>query len=119
MTSTMENYIARTGNKEWEPLKEEGIETTGLFVKSLRFDRQQKRSPAILLKFEPGSTYPYHNHPAGEEIFILNGSCMVNETLLNTGDYLYTPPGFKHGVRSETGCEMLLIIPAEVEIIVV
>jgi quercetin dioxygenase-like cupin family protein len=117
MSSSMENYIARTGNTEWKELKEEGVATTGLFVKALRFDPLQKRSPAILLKFSPGSSYPYHNHPAGEEIFVLNGSCRVNETILNAGDYLYTPPGFKHGVKSDTGCEMLLIIPAEVEIL--
>lgn len=117
MSTTMENYIARTGNVEWKPLKEEGVGTTGLYVKALRYDPLQKRSPAILLKFDPGSSYPFHNHPGGEEIFVLNGSCLVNQTLLNTGDYLYTPPGFKHGVRSETGCELLLIIPEEVEIL--
>jgi quercetin dioxygenase-like cupin family protein len=43
---------------------------------------------------------------------------MINESLLSEGDYLYTPPGFKHDVKSESGCEMLLIIPAEVEVLV-
>jgi quercetin dioxygenase-like cupin family protein len=42
---------------------------------------------------------------------------MINDSLLQEGDYLYTPPGFKHDVRSESGCEMLLIIPEEVEIL--
>jgi hypothetical protein len=90
----MENYIVRNGSVEWKPLKEQGIDTTGLFVKSLRFDEQQKRSPSILLK----------------------GSCIINETALNEGDFLYTPPGFKHSVRTVTGCEMLLVIPTEVEV---
>jgi quercetin dioxygenase-like cupin family protein len=118
MSAKMENYIARTSNKEWEPLKEKGVDTTGVFVKSLRFDEQKQRSPAILLKFESGASYPYHNHPAGEEIFVLKGSCQINEATLKEGDYLYTPPGFRHSVKSEKGCEMLLIIPAEVEIMV-
>lgn len=117
MASKMEDYIARTATAEWKPLTEKGVETSGLFVKSLRFDEQKQRSPAILLKFDPGAKYPYHNHPAGEEIFLLKGACMINESLLKQGDYLYTPPGFKHDVRSESGCEMLLIIPAEVEIL--
>lgn len=117
MASKMEDYISRTATTEWKPLSEKGVETSGLFVKSLRFDEQNRRSPAILLKFEPGAKYPYHNHPAGEEIFLLKGTCMINESLLKQGDYLYTPPGFKHEVRSESGCEMLLIIPAEVEIV--
>lgn len=38
----------------------------GVFVKSLRYDEAAKRSPSILLKFEPGASYPYHNHPGGE-----------------------------------------------------
>jgi len=118
MTVSMENYIARTDKIAWKPLKEEGVDTTGLYVKSLRYDENQRRSPSILLKFEPGSNYPFHNHPAGEEIFLLKGSCFVNNSILNEGDYLYTPPGFKHSVRTETGCEMLLIIPAEVEILI-
>jgi quercetin dioxygenase-like cupin family protein len=113
----MENYITRTNNAEWKLLNEDGVDSTGIYVKSLRYDQQQHRSPAILLKFDPGAKYPYHNHPAGEEIFLLKGSCLINESTLKEGDYLYTPPGFKHAVKSETGCEMLLIIPAEVEIL--
>ena len=113
----MENYITRTNNAEWKLLNEDGVDSTGIYVKSLRYDQQKHRSPAILLKFDPGAKYPYHNHPAGEEIFLLKGSCLINESTLKEGDYLYTPPGFKHAVKSETGCEMLLIIPAEVEIL--
>jgi hypothetical protein len=31
--------------------------------------------------------------------------------------YLYTPPGSKHSVRSETGCTLLFQVPEEVEIL--
>jgi quercetin dioxygenase-like cupin family protein len=117
MNTNMQNYIASTGNMSWTPLQEEGIDTTGIFVKILRFDEKQQRPPSIMLKFEPGAKYPYHNHPRGEEIFVLKGSCLVNDTLLNAGDYLYTPAGFKHRVTTETGCEMILIVPEEVEIL--
>jgi quercetin dioxygenase-like cupin family protein len=118
MTANIENWITKTSSTKWKPLKEEGVDTTGIYVKSLRFDAQLQRSPSILLKFERGSKYPFHNHPAGEEIFLLKGSCFINNSFLNKGDYLYTPPGFKHSVRTEAGCEMLLIIPAEVEILI-
>jgi quercetin dioxygenase-like cupin family protein len=117
MNKNIQHYIASTGNMEWKPLSEEGIDTTGIFVKILRFDEQQQRPPSILLKFEPGAKYPYHNHPAGEEIFVIQGNCFVNDTLLSAGDYLYTPPGFKHAVKTDTGCELMLIIPEEVEIL--
>ena len=117
MNTNMQQYIASTGNMDWRPLIEEGIDTTGLFVKILRFDEQQQRPPSLLLKFEPGAKYPFHNHPGGEEIFVMKGSCLINDTVLNAGDYLYTPPDFKHGVKTDTGCELMLIVPQEVEIL--
>jgi quercetin dioxygenase-like cupin family protein len=117
MNTNMQDYVASTGNMEWKALVEEDIDTTGIFVKILRFDEKQQRPPSILLKFEPGAKYPYHNHPGGEEIFVIEGSCLVNDTLLHAGDYLYTPPGFKHFVKTETGCEMIFIVPKEVEIL--
>src|SRR4030095_3160967 len=117
MNTNIQNYIVSTGSIEWKPLIEEGVDTKGIFVKVLRYDEQQKRAPSIVLKFEPGAKYPYHNHPGGEEIFVLKGKCFVNDTLLNTGDYLYTPRNFKHSVKSETGCELLLNIPEEVELL--
>ena len=117
MDTNIQQYVASTGNMDWKPLAEKGIDTTGIFVKILRFDEQQQRPPSILLKFEPGTKYPYHNHPGGEEIFVIKGSCLVNDTLLNAGDYLYTPPGFKYAVKTENGCELIFIVPEEVEIL--
>ena len=117
MDTNIQNYITHTGLAEWKPLLEKGVDGTGIYVKILRFDEQQQRPPSILLKFEPGSRYPFHNHPGGEEIFVLQGSCFVNEAQFFAGDYLYTPPGLKHSVKTETGCELLLIIPEEVEIL--
>lgn len=106
-----------TSKMEWKPLIEEGINTAGIFVKSLRFDAVAKRSPVILLKFETGAKYPAHNHPAGEEVFVLEGEVKFGNKNLSAGDYLYTPPNGKHAVWSKNGCIMLLIIPEEVEIL--
>lgn len=117
MTTDINQYITKSNQAEWKPLVEEGVNTSGILVKVLRFDEKTGRAPSILLKFEPDAKYPYHNHPAGEELFVMRGNCYVNETLLSAGDYLYTPPGFKHFVKSERGCELLLMIPEEVEIL--
>jgi len=117
MKTEIAGYITRTTQTEWSPLVEEGINTNGIYVKGLRYDEEQQRYPSILLKFEPGARYPCHNHPGGEEIFVMQGTCLVNDAILNAGDYLYTPPGFRHAVRTDTGCELMLIIPEEVEIL--
>ena len=118
METGIKKYIVQTEQTEWKPLTEEGIDTTGISFKILRYDEVQKRPPSFLLKFDAGASYPYHNHPAGEELYVLRGNCIIENTHLKQGDYLYTPPGFKHSVRTETGCEILFIVPKEVEIII-
>ncbi len=116
MSTKMKDYIVCTTSVAWRPLTEAGINTKGIHVKTLRVDKNG-RAPSFLLKFERGAKYPYHNHPAGEELFVLEGSCIIEGVTLKSGDYLYTPPGFKHSVRSETGCILYFMVPEEVEII--
>ena len=113
----IQDYITHSEAKEWQPLIENGVYYHGLFVKSLRFDEATQRSKTILLRFDAGASYPYHNHPAGEEIFVLEGQCEIHGEKLKKGDFLYTPPSGKHGVKSELGCTLLLSIPEEVELL--
>jgi quercetin dioxygenase-like cupin family protein len=97
----------------WQPLNEPDV--TGVFVKVLRFDQATGRAPTLLLRFEPGATYPAHNHPGGEEVFVLEGDIRFGKEHLRKGDYLYTPPNHRHAVASEAGCVILVSIPRETE----
>ena len=117
MNTDINNYIVRNNQKEWQPLIEKGVHYPGISVISLRYDAVRQRSTTILLKFEPGAKYPYHNHPGGEEIFVLSGEAILENVTLSEGDYLYTPVNFKHSVTTQTGCTMLFVIPEEVEIL--
>ncbi len=110
-------HHVKSNTMYWKPLVEEGINTNGIFVKILRYDEVAKRPPVFLLKFESGAKYPAHNHPAGEEVFVLEGEVKFGNKNLSAGDYLYTPPNGKHAVWSKTGCVMLLIVPEEVEVL--
>ena len=116
MKNDITAYITNSNQLNWAPLIENGINYSGIFVKSLRFNSEQQRSSTILLKFEPSAAYPYHNHPAGEELFVLEGSCIIEGATLSKGDYLYTPPNFSHDVKTNTGCILLFIVPEEVEL---
>lgn len=113
----MKPHVTRTTEMDWKPLVEEGVKTEGIYVKALRFDEATQRPPTFLLKFEPGASYPNHNHPQGEEVFVLEGEVRFGAVELRAGDYLYTPPGMAHAVHSRAGCVMLLVVPAEVEIL--
>jgi quercetin dioxygenase-like cupin family protein len=115
--TNINDYIIRSNKNEWQPLIERGVRYEGISVISLHFDELKQRSTTILLKFEPGASYPYHNHPGGEELFVLEGEVTLEGVNLSAGDYLYTPVNYKHSVSSENGCTMLFIIPEEVEII--
>lgn len=117
MNTDINNYIVRNHKKKWQPLIENGVHYTGISVISLKYDEAKQRSTTILLKFEAGATYPYHNHPGGEEIFVLSGEAILENVTLAEGDYLYTPVNFKHSVTTKTGCTMLFVIPEEVEIL--
>jgi len=117
MDTNIQSYITASAEMPWQPLVEKSIHYEGVFVKSLRFDPDQQRSATILLRFEAGASYPYHNHPAGEELFVIEGEVEIEGAYLKAGDYLYTPAGFKHSVRTAAGCTLLLIVPEEVEII--
>ncbi len=117
ISTNINDYIVRSKQKKWEPLIEKGIHYEGISVMSLHYDEQKQRSTTILLKFEPGATYPYHNHPAGEQVLVLEGDATFNTTILKAGDYLYTPPGFKHSVTSATGATLFFVVPEEVEIL--
>jgi quercetin dioxygenase-like cupin family protein len=115
MKQPNQNRLVRGGETEWAPLDEEGVK--GVFIKSLLFDEATNRSPTILLKFEAGATYPLHNHPGGEEIFVLEGDVKLGKVELQTGDYLFTAINHKHRVSTKNGCVLLLKVPQEVEII--
>src|SRR5690606_21886244 len=106
MSTNMEDYLVRTESKNWKPLIEAGVNTTGISWMPLRYDETGKRPLSFLSKFEPGAEYPYHNHPGGEEIFVVEGSCEIEGMHLIKGDYLYTPIDFKHSVKTKNGCTL-------------
>lgn len=110
-------HITRPAEQEWIPLVEENVNTAGLFVKPLHYDDLAQRSPTFLLKFNPGASYPNHDHPAGEEVYVLEGEVRFGNVHLHAGDYLYTAPGDTHAAYSKTGCTLLFSVPEEVIIL--
>ncbi|HMB90611.1 MAG TPA: cupin domain-containing protein [Rhodothermales bacterium] len=113
----MKPHVTRSTQIEWKSLVENGVRTDGIYVKALRFDETEQRPPTFLLKFEAGASYPNHNHPAGEEVYVLEGEVRFGATQLQAGDYLYTPPNATHSVYSKTGCVMLFVVPEEVQVL--
>ena len=112
------NQLVRSNEIEWQSLTSIGEDDAeGVYIKSLMFDDESKRSPTILLKFDAGATYPLHTHPAGEEVFVLEGDIRLGKDHLSAGDYLFTAPGNLHAARSEGGCVLFLKAPQATEFV--
>lgn len=109
------NQLVKSNEVAWTPLDEDMVK--GVFIKSLMYDEDTQRSPTIMLKFESGATYPLHDHPGGEEIFVLEGDVKLGKDELRAGDYLYTAVHNKHRVSTKNGCVLLLKVPEQVIII--
>ena len=113
MSSPSQNHTVRVASiqLEWQPTSAPGV-----FYKLLRSDRDTG-TQTILLKFDAGAQFPAHNHPGGEELFVIEGEIQVGKDHLTAGDYLCTPPEGKHAASSATGCIMLVTLGKPIEII--
>jgi quercetin dioxygenase-like cupin family protein len=89
---------------------------TGVSVKVLRRD-EQTGALTVLVRLEPGGTFPAHRHPAGEEVFVVEGQVRIGKDRLSQGDYLYAEPQSVHALSSEPGGTILVMLPKPAEII--
>ena len=111
MAEANSTIVVRSGHEGWRALN-----VSGVSVKPLRRDAETGGSTAMV-RLEPGARFPAHNHPAGEEVFVLEGDVRIGPHRLKAGDYLYTPPNGKHAASSEGGCVFLVTLPRPVEIL--
>jgi quercetin dioxygenase-like cupin family protein len=102
--------LARSAEAEWVAV------APGVSSRRLRLDKETGAA-TVLLKFEPGTSFPAHNHPGGEEVYVLEGEIKIGGQTLRAGDYLYTPPDGKHAASTKEGCVFLLAVPKPIEIL--
>lgn len=57
-----------------------------------------------VVRYEPLSRFPAHDHPEGEEILVLDGVFSDEHGDWPAGNYLLNPEGFRHSPFSEPGC---------------
>jgi hypothetical protein len=61
-----------------------------------------------LVQYGPGSSFPAHPHPGGEEILVLSGIFSDETGDWPKGSYLLNPEGFTHAPYSKAGCRLLV-----------
>ena len=61
-----------------------------------------------VVRYEPGSSFPAHDHPDGEEILVLEGVFSDEHGDWPAGTYLLNPEGFRHAPFSREGCRLFV-----------
>ena len=61
-----------------------------------------------LVRYAPGSAFPEHAHPQGEEIFVLDGVFSDSTGDHGPGSYLRNLEGFCHAPGSALGCTLFV-----------
>jgi anti-sigma factor ChrR (cupin superfamily) len=61
-----------------------------------------------VVRYEPGSQFPAHEHPGGEEILVLDGVFSDEHGDWPAGTYLLNPEGFRHAPYSRPGCTLFV-----------
>jgi anti-sigma factor ChrR (cupin superfamily) len=57
-----------------------------------------------VVRYDPDSRFPAHDHPGGEEILVLEGVFSDEHGDWPAGSYLLNPEGFRHAPFSRDGC---------------
>jgi anti-sigma factor ChrR (cupin superfamily) len=57
-----------------------------------------------VVRYQPGASFPAHDHPEGEEILVLEGTFSDEHGDWRAGTHLLNPEGFRHAPFSRDGC---------------
>lgn len=85
-----------------------GSRAEGVLRKPLEREAVESGRTTSLVQFMPGSAFPQHAHPQGEEIFVLEGVFSDERGDYPAGSYLRHPPGSAHAPFSKEGCVLFV-----------
>jgi anti-sigma factor ChrR (cupin superfamily) len=98
-----EKLFINTHGQPWVPSPHPGV-----WRKPLAREDAERGHATSLVKFEPGANFKQHDHPLGEEIFVVSGTFSDHSGDYHAGSYLRNPEGFCHAPFSAGGCVLLV-----------
>ncbi|WP_437928632.1 cupin domain-containing protein [Sorangium sp. So ce291] len=69
-----------------------------------------------LVRMEKGAHARHHNHPGGEETYLVSGKLRIGERTLLPGDYLWTAPGESHEGYAEEESIFFVVLPGGLDL---
>jgi anti-sigma factor ChrR (cupin superfamily) len=90
--------LVRAGDSPWQDAPVPGVQF-----------RQLLGDHTMLVRMAPKTWYPRHDHPAGEQCLVLEGSIESEGVTAHAGDFTYMPAGSSHApLYTEDGCLLLI-----------
>lgn len=98
-----QGVVIRTEDQPW-------MDSPSAGVQRIPLERESAESGHVtsIVKYAPGSKFPSHRHPKGEEIFVLEGVFSDENGDYPAGSYLRNPPGSSHAPFSKDGCTLFV-----------
>lgn len=94
--------VLRTSEMEWNSVAK------GLAVKVL-FDDTAREMTTTIVRLDPETFYPAHQHNGTEEVYVLQGELQVEGVNLQPGDFCLSRPETIHqGSYSKRGCTLMV-----------
>ncbi len=92
-----------TGDLAWTPSPAPGV-----MRRMIERDGSEQARCTSRVTYAPGSAFPPHGHPHGEEILVLTGTFHDEHGSYPAGTFMRNPHGVVHSPGSITGCELLV-----------
>lgn len=92
-----------TGDMDWSRSPSGGVER-----KPLAREEAERGHATSVVRYAAGASFPRHEHPLGEEIFVLDGVFSDETGDFSAGTYLRNPPGSGHSPYSDAGCTLFV-----------
>jgi len=98
-----EPALVLTADEPWVPSPAAGVER-----KLLDRDGAEQGRATSIVRYAPGSAFPEHGHPGGEELLVLSGVFSDERGDYPAGTYVRNPIGTRHTPRSDPGCVLFV-----------
>ena len=102
-------HVFSTKGGEFLPYERDGKSIPSMSWLPLSADANLGRGGRYLLKLDPGTKGPLHQHGGYDEFLILEGSIIDSDgTKLMPGEYVMYEPGSTHFTDTPEGCLVLV-----------
>ena len=91
------------GDQPWQPSP-----MAGVWRKPLAREAAEQGHATSIVRYDPGASFPRHEHPGGEEILVLEGVFSDEHGDFGAGTYFRNPPGSSHAPFSREGCTLFV-----------